>query len=567
MPRWFLPLLLLLELAVMTPSQRPPSCHEVRAAFQLQQVGRGRLVPEVPAQESDLQICQHKAPTCCTRKMEESYQTAVKREIAHNIQALNFELKFMIVAHMSNFQEGFTHLINLAANHTLSLFDGTYRQMEHDVGDPIKELFTDISLNVLGEDMPVDAAVSRFLDALFPLVYKHLLSSRMTILPDEYLECLRQTRPDINPFGPYSKTMVAELSMSLWASRMMNQALKMAVYVINSTEHTAMTRECTRSLVKMQYCPHCQGLTLIRPCVGYCLNVMRGCLAALADLDAPWRDFISLLEQLAGQMAGSYDLELSLLGIKEVVKESIQYAEMNGSNIWSVVEKVCGQLPGNSYRLSPDVTPQMNEEDEYPFKTMSALGQLRSEFMKYMKLSKSFYATLAERLCGGDLAVRDGSTCWDGEDVVESYTKRVVSNEFKDQANNPEVKVKGRNILISSVTDRLSHFIQMGTEKQIRQDKWRFREGSGQDGRPEDMDVSGDCDDEDGCQGSGDNIHTDTKSDPGVARKSNGTLNVFVLPEPSSTKKSYNNLPGTGSRLTFSAAIPMAATLLICQYI
>lgn len=54
--------------------------------------------------ESDLQICEPKAPTCCTRKMEESYQTFVKRKLVQNIEALNFELKFMIVAHASAFQ-------------------------------------------------------------------------------------------------------------------------------------------------------------------------------------------------------------------------------------------------------------------------------------------------------------------------------------------------------------------------------------------------------------------------------------------------------------------------------
>ncbi|KAE8604652.1 hypothetical protein XENTR_v10014772 [Xenopus tropicalis] len=570
MSRSLLLLLLLLKVVAMTPSQRPPSCHEVRTAFQLQQVGRGRLVPEVPVEESDLEICQHKAPTCCTRKMEESYQAAVRREIAHNIQALNFELKFMIVSHKSNFKEGFTHLIDLAVNHTLSLFDSNFWLLEQEARDPVRELFTDISLYVLGEEIPVDAAVSRFFDALFPLVYKHLINPRMAPLPKEHLECLRLTRQDINPFGLYSQTMATRLSKSLWASRMMNQALNMVEHVINGTEQTVMTRECTRALVKMQYCPHCQGLTLIRPCVGYCLNVMRGCFATLAELDAPWRDFISLLEHLARQLSGSYDLELALLGIREMVKESIQYAEMNGSNISSVVEKVCGPLQESPAKPTLDVIVQMNVEDELPQVTkFPASGHLRREFIKYMENSKAFYATLAERLCSGDLAVRDGSTCWDGEDVVESYTNIVVSSEFKAQANNPEVKVRGRNVLITNVINRLNHFIQTGSEKQISPDKNRIREGSGGDDKVEDADPSGDCDDEDGCQGSGDSsTRTGTKLIPDVSRKGNGTVNV-LLSYPGATKISHNqkNLPGTGSRLKLSSALPLAALLFICQYI
>ncbi|KAM4693422.1 glypican-5-like isoform 2-T2 [Discoglossus pictus] len=563
MPRLLLPLLLLLKLVALTPSMRRPSCHEVRGAFQLQQVGRGRLVPEVPVEESDLQICHNKAPTCCTKKMEESYQAAVKRELAHNIQALNFELKYMIVGHMSAFQETFDSVIRLATNHTISLFDNTYKPMAEDVGDPIKELFTDLSLYILGEEIPVDGAVSRFFDALFPLVYNHLINPGVAPLSEEYLECLRLTRRDTNPFGPYSTLVVTDLSKSLWASRMMNQALSMAVQVINTTEHAGLTRECSRALVRMQYCPHCQGLTLIRPCVGYCLNVMRGCLASLADLDVPWRNFITLLEHLAGQMSGTHDLELSLLRIRDMVKEAVQYAEMRGSNLSVVVDKVCGKPQESLVRPSPAVTVQTDYDDELPpVTTARSLGHLRREFINTIKPSRTFYASLAERLCDGDLAVRDGSTCWNGEDVVESYINMVVSNGVKAQANNPEVKVRGPNLHISQVINKLRQFTQMGTEKKIKPERWRIIEGSGGDARSEDTDASGDCDDEDGCQGSGEQAETKLRSED----SSNSTRKVSNLPNPSSTKTStkQKKLADSGSGVAGSSAL-LVAFLILCQ--
>ncbi|KAM8954348.1 glypican-5-like [Pelodytes ibericus] len=589
MPRLFLPLLLLLNLVALMVSSRPPSCHEVRAAFQLQQVGRARLVPEVPIQESDLQICQNKAPTCCTRKMEESYQAAVKRELTHNIQALNFELKYMIVAHISAFQETFTYLIDRAANQTMSLFDNTYWPLVQEAQDPVRELFTDISLNILGENMPVEGAVSRFFDALFPLVYNHLINPVRSPLSEEYLECLRLTRQDINPFGPSYQDMVTELSKSVWASRMMKQSLSMAIDIINSTEHAGMTRECTRALVRMQYCPHCQGLTLIRPCVGYCLNVMRGCLASLAELDVPWRDFINLLEHLAGLMSGSHDLELALLEIREMVKESIEYAETQGRNLTSMVEKVCGQLQESPNKPSPDVKLKKDEDVDVPPVTKlqspvhmrsslplkaskndrpRSLKRISREFIKYMKLSRTFYASLAERLCDGDLAVRDGSTCWNGEDVVESYTKDVVSNEIKAQVNNPEVKVRGPNPVISQVIDKLRHFIQMGTEKRIRPEKWHGAEGSGEYDRTEDPDASGDCDDEDGCQGSGEKESIDSKLHPKISSDTKPNTKKLKPPSPSATKISNKqlNVAGSDSKHIVSSPILLVALLFICQF-
>ncbi|XP_026505710.1 glypican-5-like isoform X2 [Terrapene carolina triunguis] len=491
---------------------KSPSCHEVRTAFQIRQIGPLKLVPDVPTAESDLQICQHRAPTCCTKKMEESYQTAVRRERTQNIQALNFELKYMIVGHITAFQEAFESLLRFAENHTTSLFETAYRAMAKEAAEPVKELFTDLSLYILGAETTVENAVLRFFDSLFPLVYSRLINPGIIDLSEEYTECLRLTRQDINPFGRYSKEVVTELSKSLWASRMLNQALNMGIEVINTTEHAALTKECSKALVKMQYCPHCQGLTLIRPCVGYCLNVMRGCLASVSELDTQWREYISTLEYLTNEMAGSHDLELALLGIRNSINEAILHAQLNGPQLSATVDKVCGQPQEREAKPSPDNIVQAKDASEMQALTMAHSANLnnkRREFINYMKRSRTFYASIAERLCDGDLVMRDSSTCWNGEDVVESYTSRVVSNGLKAQINNPELKVKGLDPLISHLIDKLHHFNQLDTEKtKLKLERWASRESGSGGGKSEAMESSGDCDDEDGCQGSGDRIHT-----------------------------------------------------------
>ena len=52
----------------------------------------------------DLLICKHQGPSCCTRKMEESYQFAVKRETLHNIHSYSYELEHLISGHSDAFQ-------------------------------------------------------------------------------------------------------------------------------------------------------------------------------------------------------------------------------------------------------------------------------------------------------------------------------------------------------------------------------------------------------------------------------------------------------------------------------
>lgn len=48
--------------------------------------------------------------------------------------------------------------------------------------------------------------------------------------------------------------------------------------------------------MKLVYCPHCRGLGSVKPCINYCKNVMKGCLANQADLDTEWQSLIGKAE-------------------------------------------------------------------------------------------------------------------------------------------------------------------------------------------------------------------------------------------------------------------------------
>ncbi|XP_032554186.1 glypican-5-like isoform X4 [Chiroxiphia lanceolata] len=514
---------------------RSPSCHEVRTAFQLRQIGPLKLVPDVPTAEA------------------------------------------------------FESLLRFAENHTSSLFETAYRPMAKEAAEPVKELFTDISLYILGAETTVESAVLRFFDSLFPLVYSRLINPGITDLSEDYTECLRLTRQDINPFGHYSKNMVTELSKSLWASRMLIQALSLGIEVINTTEHAALTKECSRALVKMQYCPHCQGLTLIRPCVGYCLNVMRGCLASVSELDAQWREYISTLEYLTNEMAASHDLEIALSAMWNSINEAILHAQLNGPQLSATVDKVCGQPRQQEGNLSSanivpvkEVTEAQtfvmahtslnNKRSSLPLKASKndksrSLKKISREFISYMKRSRTFYASIAERLCDGDLVMRDSSTCWNGEDVVESYTSRVVSNGLKAQINNPELKVRGLDPLISNLIDKLQHFNQLDAEKaKLKLERWASRDAGSGGGKSGEVESSGDCDDEDGCQGSGDRIPTadilkDKKTHPENRNEPKPTVKKIDTTTTRSTVKSSSkhSVNGSGSSPALSPSLVLAA--------
>ncbi|XP_076001048.1 glypican-5 [Genypterus blacodes] len=535
------------------------SCHEVRTAFQLRQVGPLHRVPETPGTDVDLLVCKHQGPSCCTRKMEESYQLAVKRETLQNIRSYSFELEYLISGHADAFQDTFQNLITFSQGHLSSLLEGTYSSLSHNALPHVNELFSSLSLYLRGANVSVEVAVNRFFNKLFPLVYTRLINPGIEgsmMEGSEMADCIRMIRQDVNPFGPHTAAMAQELAGSLDAGRQLSLALDKGLEVMNATEHVSLSRECMKSLVKMVFCSHCRGLTLIKPCVGYCLNVMRGCLASVAELDQPWRRYTGLLEQLTHAMAGHHSLELALLGVRGHVNEALLYAQLHGPLITATVDKVCGlstreptsmqptsQEVITSTVISPTHLPSAQPSQHLPEQLLGQLAHLKSsfplkpsknnknsslrnisrEFLMYLQRYKSFFAALPEMLCEGENVV-DDSTCWSGDDVVESYTGRVVGNGLHAQRQNPEVKVRSPNPVLAEVKERLEHFNQETQEKFPKLGQMEPWEDLGS-GETEEGSAT-DCDDEDGCQASGDGkdktSHTDVSSEGEPAERHPG---------------------------------------------
>lgn len=488
------------------------SCHEVRTAFQLRQVGPVHRVPETPGVDVDLLLCKHQGLSCCTRKMEESYLIAVRREILHNIQSYNYELEHLISGHADAFQDMFQYLLSFSQGHLSSLLEGTYSTLSRHALPHVNQLFAALSRHLRGGNVSVEAAVNRFFNNLFPLVYTQLINPGMDreLVWREMGDCLRMIRQDVNPFGPHPGIMAQELAGALSAGEHLGLALAEGLEVLNATEHIILSKECVRALVRMVYCSHCRGLTLIKPCDGFCLNVMRGCLASVSELDQPWRRYTTLLEQLTHAMANQHSMELALLGIRAHVSEALLYAQLHGPVITPTVDKVCGlsarKRTGTKPAHSEVATSNTNLTTAAPSASqplsdqwIGKLGHLRREFLTYVRRYRSFFAALPELLCEGENVVGD-STCWSGDDVVESYTSRVVGNGLHAQRQNPEVKVRTPDPGLAEVKDRLERFCQETHERFPNLGQFEIWDelasGEVEEG-------STDCDDEDGCQASG----------------------------------------------------------------
>ncbi|XP_073705643.1 glypican-5 isoform X2 [Garra rufa] len=516
---------LAVELATLSAAHAH-SCHEVKTAFQVRQIGQLKWVPETPATDVDLSICKHPGPSCCTRRMEESYRAAVLRDTTQNIRSYSFELKYLISTHAVAFQDTFQSLITFSQNHLTSLFETTYSSLMSAISPHIVCLFTDLSRFLQGTgNVSVETAVHCFFDSLFPLVHTRIVNPGMagSISEDssdanQLGDCLRMTRQDVNPFGSHPKAMADALASALRAGRVLSLALGVGLEVMNITETAELSRECTRALVRMHYCSHCRGLTLIRACSGYCLNVMRGCLASLSELHNPWRQYVTVLQDLTHIVAGAHNLELALLGIRGQVEEAILYAQLHGPRLTATVDKVCGHSSNASsttvrtFSPSSVTSPPANSSQDVPgADKIGMLAHLHREFTGYISRYKSFFSILPETLCEGEMGV-DELTCWSGDDVVQSYNARVVGNGVHAQRQNPEVRVRGVDPLLMDVKNKLELFnveIQEVMPGVGHRESWD-ETGSGE--------ISGECDDEDGCEGSGESVESPTPTEGDVSK-------------------------------------------------
>ncbi|XP_077014643.1 glypican-5 isoform X6 [Tamandua tetradactyla] len=454
----------LLALVGCTRDEGLQSCEEVRKLFQWRHLGAVKGLPDSPRTGSDLQVCISENPTCCTKKMEERFQIAARQDMQQMLQASSSTLKFLISRNAAAFQETLEILIRQAENYTSILFCNTYRNMALEAAASVQEFFTNVGLFLFGVDVNPEEFVNRFFDSLFPLVYNHLINPVVTDNSLEYSECIRMARREVSPFGNIPKRVLGQMGRSLLPSRTFLQALNLGIEVINTTDHLQFSKECNRALLKMQYCPLCQGLTLSKPCMGYCLNVMRGCLAHMAELNPHWHAYIRSLEELSDAMQGTDDIEPVLLNFHLLVNDAVMEAHLNGKKLLEQVNKICGRpvrTPTQTPRCSFDWSKEKQGIKITTRNGEETLANRRKEFISSLRLYRTFYGGLAHELCVNELAATDGLPCWNGEDIVKSYTQHVAGNGIKAQSGNPEVKVKGSDPVINQIIDKLKHVIQI----------------------------------------------------------------------------------------------------------
>lgn len=208
-------------------------------------------------------------------------------------------------------------------NSTLAMLKSDFPGLGGGAQSSVGQLFLDMSFYILGSDSTVDHMVSLLYGHLFPLTYQRLLGGSVSSASEE---CVRGAWKDSGAFGPYPKLMMTRLSRSLLATRVFLQALNLGIEVINTTDHLRPGRDCSRALLKLWYCPHCQGMLGPPSCRGFCQAVMHSCLGGAAEVQPHWGSYVDGLGKLAGAMRGEQDMEAVVLRLPSMIKLALKHA-------------------------------------------------------------------------------------------------------------------------------------------------------------------------------------------------------------------------------------------------
>merc|ERR1719412_1034529 len=102
------------------------------------------------------------------------------------------------------------------------------------------------------------------------------------------------------------------------------------------------SQECLTAVKKMSSCPACQGLPEVKPCNGYCINIMKVCMAFHYDMQELWEKYIDSLLSLSERLAGPFNVEMTIEPISIKISDAIMNFQESGFQVTQKVFELCG---------------------------------------------------------------------------------------------------------------------------------------------------------------------------------------------------------------------------------
>jgi len=483
-------------------------------------------MPPRPISGSTLQLCPS-GPSCCTKSVEEKLGSWSERQYRDALFNKTTEMAQDLDQKATQVDDYIYVLLNKAQREFHDMFTRTYGVMYQKNAEVFQEYFQDLKIYYdKGNLNPADST-SAFFNTLYQKMFK-VLNAQYSF-DGLYLSCVSENMDQLRPFGDVPRKLASAVKRSLVAARALVRALRTGHEIANQMTKVEPSKACVRAVQKMSSCPACQGLADVKPCNGFCINIMKGCMAYHYEIDELWSKYIESLISLSERLVGPFNVEMTIEPISIKISDAIMNFQESGFQVTQKVFELCG-TPRLGRRAAFPQTSQFVFEKRLEKSHRPPARPQKSEFermlielKKKLKGLEGFWSLLPYKMCDSQMEkpyrnVKDKDSCWNGEDSG-SYANKVVEDGLASQIQNPEVPVKIdlTHTLLNEQKFKLTNLANVLKSAYRGQDiEWwdeeddtevQKDEGSGSE-------YYGDyTDDEDGFYGSGDIVDSEGSGD------------------------------------------------------
>ena len=129
-------------------------------------------------------------------------------------------------------------------------------------------------------------------------------------------ESMRETHTEC--YGNFSTHIMSDiyerlfprLERQVYNLDLIFRAMQMSELVIEELLDHRFSSVCTKPLTQLQNCGKCSGYSTFKPCLFYCMNILRGCFADIADVHKEFRLMTKALSDIPDDILGTFQPEV-----------------------------------------------------------------------------------------------------------------------------------------------------------------------------------------------------------------------------------------------------------------
>lgn len=436
---WPLGLVFLVHWAAGDTGSKAKSCESVRQVYS----AKGFNLNGVPQSEisgEHLRICPQ-GYTCCTSEMEENFANISKLEFDNSLRDSSLSVQSLLISQNKNFDRYFQDLLNKSEQTLLETFPSRYGELySQNDGKIFKDLYSELRQYYRGSGVNLEEALTEFWSHLLERVFK--AQNPQVTFSYEYLDCLAKQYDQLKPFGDIPREMKLKATRAFIAARSFVQGLAAGADIVKKVTQVPMSRECTREVMKLLYCPLCRGHANTKLCDNYCWNVMQGCLANQADLDSEWRNLIESLLLVAGKFNGAAGVEYIVGTIHTKISDAITYMQENKDLITNKLFKSCGNPKKGGKTPKVEERRRKGKAAQEDKSTVPSMENLVLDVKATLSDIQDYWISLPNLFCNEKTIAGQGNEdkCWNGMARARYMPERMGSG-LANQINNPEIDV------------------------------------------------------------------------------------------------------------------------------